>query len=44
MTKSSEKLKTVTRVGVDLAKNVLQIHAIGNYGNYGDMISIITGT
>src|SRR5665213_3685479 len=32
MAKSNENLKTVTRVGVDLAKNVLQVHAIDAQG------------
>ncbi len=32
MGKSNENLKTVTRVGVDLAKKVLQVHAIGSKG------------
>jgi transposase len=32
MGKSIEKLKTVTRVGVDLAKNVIQVHAIDAKG------------
>ena len=32
MGKSSENLKTVTRVGVDLAKNVFQVHAVDAKG------------
>jgi transposase len=32
MGKSSENLKTVTRVGVDLAKNVFQVHAVDGKG------------
>ena len=33
MGKSIENLKTVTRVGVDLAKNVLQVHAVDAKGD-----------
>jgi transposase len=32
MGKSNENLKTVTRVGVDLAKNVIQVHAVDARG------------
>src|SRR5487761_1985652 len=33
MTKSSEKMTSVTRIGLDLAKNVFQIHGIDEAGN-----------
>jgi hypothetical protein len=33
MGKSIENLKTATRVGVDLAKNVLQVHAVDAMGD-----------
>ena len=32
MGKSIENLRTVTRVGVDLAKNILQVHAVDAKG------------
>ncbi len=33
MTKSSEKLAGVTRIGLDLAKNVFQVHGVDDEGN-----------
>ena len=33
MTKFSEKLASVTRIGLDLAKNVFQIHGVDAAGN-----------